>query len=87
MVCKLNVRRLTQNQHSCLAESENKFFYEKPAIDSCTGRHTVTAGAAYLPMQKREKITPSRSSELKAPVMVESWVCARRSSSANRSSD
>ena len=40
----------------------------------------------YLPIQKLEKITPSKSSEVNSPVMVLSCSCARRSSSANKSS-
>ena len=37
-------------------------------------------------MQKLEKITPSRSSAPNSPVMAPSAFCARRSSSASRSS-
>ena len=40
----------------------------------------------YLPMQKLEKITPSRSSEVNSPVISLSAFCARRSSSASKSS-
>ena len=40
----------------------------------------------HLPMQKREKITPSRSSAVNSPVIAESAVCASRSSSARSSS-
>ncbi|OUM07802.1 hypothetical protein BW686_09370 [Pseudomonas syringae] len=41
--------------------------------------------AGYLPMQKLEKILPSRSSELNAPVISPSACCACRRSSANSS--
>ena len=37
---------------------------------------------AYLPMQKREKMTPSRSSGVNLPVISDSAFCAMRSSSA-----
>ena len=39
-----------------------------------------------MPIQKLEKMTPSRSSDENSPVMLLSAFCARRSSSANRSS-
>ena len=39
----------------------------------------------YLPMQKREKITPSKSSAANSPVISLSAFCARRNSSASRS--
>lgn len=40
----------------------------------------------YLPIQKRPKISPKRSSALNSPVIVLSDNCARRSSSAKSSS-
>src|SRR5690606_17913336 len=40
----------------------------------------------HLPMQKREKITPSRSSAVNSPVISLMQSCARRNSSANSSS-
>ena len=47
---------------------------------------TAAAQGAHLPMQNRLKITPSRSSALTSPVIVESDCCAPRSSSAKSSS-
>ena len=41
----------------------------------------------YLPMQKLEKITPSKSSALNSPVISFKAVCDKRNSSANKSSD
>ena len=41
---------------------------------------------AYLPMQKREKISPSRSSAENSPVIAASAFCASRNSSAKSSS-
>lgn len=41
---------------------------------------------AYLPMQNRLNITPSKSSDENAPVMLLRRSCASRSSSANKSS-
>src|SRR5690606_7181773 len=40
----------------------------------------------HFPIQKLEKISPSRSSLVNCPVMAPSASCARRSSSANKSS-
>ena len=48
-----------------------------------TRRHgTDDIGAAYLPIQNREKISPNKSSALNSPVMAPSACCASRSSSA-----
>src|SRR5512132_1569754 len=40
---------------------------------------------SYFPMQKREKISPSRSSDVNSPVIDENASWAARSSSANSS--
>ena len=47
---------------------------------------TCSGALTYLPMQKREKITPSRSSAVNSPVIADSARCASASSSANSSS-
>ena len=55
----------------------------RPRYAASTGLHRKPA---HLPMQKREKISPSRSSALNSPVISPSAFCASRSSSASRSS-
>ena len=52
------------------------------------GRRNQRRGrpAVHLPMQKREKMTPSRSSDENSPVIVASAACASRKSSAKSSS-
>ena len=54
-------------------------------VSALVGRGKQPA-PVHLPMQKLEKITPSRSSDVNSPVISFSAVCARRNSSASRSS-
>ncbi len=48
--------------------------------------NSTAARPLHLPMQKREKMTPSRSSAVNSPVIAASAFCASRSSSATSSS-
>ncbi len=52
------------------------------SIIPTTTRSMARPTAGYLPMQNREKITPSRSSAVNSPVIDASAFCASRSSSA-----
>lgn len=63
---------------------------KKPAFKRVYWGFTEQLGrrrnARYFPMQKRLKMTPSKSSAVNSPVISPSDCCARRNSSANSSS-
>jgi hypothetical protein len=58
-----------------------------PAEITSYSHSLAMLATTHFPMQKRLKITPSKSSDENAPVMLDSCACARRNSSANKSSD
>ena len=58
----------------------------KPAANAASKSNTRSGvDTPYLPMQKRENISPNRSSALKAPVIDANCSCAKRNSSAQNS--
>lgn len=73
---------------SCGTNSDNRQ-RSKGDLDVRTGKKRPWRDVLvrYLPIQNRLKITPNKSSEENAPVMLDNCSCASRNSSANRSSD